>query len=72
MDTDFVTSGAAATRLGHGVQSHHLRNLANRREIPHQRAGHILLFRLADLPTIKSVCAQHGYYREESREVVVA
>lgn len=72
MDTDLLPSGRMASRVGRGAQAHHLRKLAKRNEIPHVKAGHILLFRLGDLPAIKAACARFGYLEaEQAREVAV-
>ncbi len=56
-----LTLGIAATKIGGGVQHHHLVNLAKRDAIPYTRAGRIRLVRVADLDIIRAACERAGY-----------
>jgi hypothetical protein len=60
-ETGHLTLGLAAVRIGGGVQHHHLRRLARRGAIPHQRAGRLHLVAVADLPRIRAACVAAGY-----------
>jgi hypothetical protein len=59
---DHLTLGVAATRIGGGVQHHHLYRLARKGKIPFVRAGRVRLVAVADLPRIRAVCEQLGYH----------
>lgn len=60
-----LTLGLAATRIGGGVQHHHLDRLARRNAIPHTKAGRFRLVAEADLPAIREICAKAGYFLGE-------
>ncbi len=65
-----LTFGIAATRLGGGVQPHHLDRLAKRGLIPHSFAGRFRLVAVADLGAIRAVCERAGYCRAAEPEAV--
>lgn len=62
---EMLTLGIAATRIGGGVQVHHLARLCERGLIPFIRAGRIRLVRVDDLDHIRAVCEGIGYFRDE-------
>jgi hypothetical protein len=55
-----LTIGIAATRIGGGVQPHHLDRLAKRGLIPHSSAGRFRLVAVADLDAIREACVKAG------------
>lgn len=59
----FLTLGLTAVKIGGGVQHHHLDRLAHQGAIPFIRAGRLRLVAVADLGTIRDVCANAGYFR---------
>ena len=67
--TEHLTFGPASTRIGGGVQPHHLDRLAQRKLIPYSRAGRFRFVAVADLPLIREACVAAGYLRDPEPEV---
>lgn len=66
METEVLTLGLAAVRVGGGVQHHHLARLARSGRIPHFAAGRLRLVRVSDLEAIRETCERCGYFKREA------
>lgn len=64
-----LTLGIASTRIGGGVQPHHLDRLARRGLIPYTHAGRFRIVAVADLDKIREACVKAGYFRVATDEV---
>jgi hypothetical protein len=61
--SELLTLGLAAVRIGGGVQHHHLDRLAQRGAIPFRRAGRLRLVEAHDLEVVREACERAGYFR---------
>lgn len=64
-ESDRLTTGLAAVRIGGGLMPHHVDRLCRRGLVPHETCGKLRLILIADLPAVRAAAVEAGYLRAD-------